>query len=144
MNIESLQLLYTNVQKRRGLFMIKQIGQVMIYVNDQDAGVKFWTEKIGFVVVDEREEEGIRTIEIAPTKDAQTTFVLHNKEIIAKMHPELNLGTPSIMFYADHIEDLYQDFQEKGVIVGDLIMMPMGRVFNFADHEDNYFALVEK
>lgn len=131
--------------KEEGIvFMIRQIGQVMLYVNDQETAVKFWTEKVGFVVVADQEEGGVRWIEISPTKGAQTTFVLHNKEIIAKMQPELNLGTPSIMFYADHIEDLYQDFQAKGVKVGDLVMMPMGRVFNFADHENNYFALVEK
>ena len=87
----------------------------------------------------------MRWIEIAPTKGAQTTLVLHNKEIIAKMQPELNLGTPSIMFYADQIENLYQDFQAKGVKVGDLVRKcTMGRVFNFTDHENNYFALVEK
>ncbi len=131
--------------KRGGnCFVIRHIGQVMLYVNDQDTAVKFWTEKIGFVVVADQEEEGVRWIEISPTKEAQTTLVLHNKEIIAKMQPELNLGTPSIMFYAEHIENLYQDFQAKGVKVGDLVMMPMGRVFNFADHENNYFALVEK
>ncbi len=27
--------------------MIHQIGQVMLYVNDQDTIVKFWTEKVG-------------------------------------------------------------------------------------------------
>jgi len=124
--------------------MIRQIGQVMLYVNDQETAVKFWTEKVGFAVVADQEEGGVRWIEISPTKEAQTTIVLHNKEIIAKMQPELNLGTPSIMFYADDIVDLYQDFQAKGVKVGDLVMMPTGRVFNFADHENNYFALVEK
>ncbi|EON71067.1 VOC family protein [Lysinibacillus sphaericus] len=124
--------------------MIQQIGQVMLYVNDQDAAVKFWTEKIGFIVVAEQEEAGMRWIEIAPSKKAQTSFVLHNKEVIAKMQPELNLETPSIMFYADNLTEMYQDFQAKGIKVGDLVMMPMGRVFNFADHENNYFALVEK
>lgn len=124
--------------------MIHQIGQVMLYVNDQDAAVKFWTEKVGFIIKNEQEEAGMCWIEIAPSKEAQTSFVLHNKEIIAKMQPELNLGTPSIMFYADHIEEMYQDFQAKGIKVGDLVMMPMGRVFNFADPENNYFALVEK
>ncbi len=136
--------MYTKAQKRRVKFMIHQIGQVMLYVNDQDTIVKFWTEKVGFVVISEQEEAGMRWIEIAPTKEAQTSFVLHNKEMIAKMQPDLNLGTPSIMFYADKIEEMYQDFQAKGVKVGDLVMMPMGRVFNFADPENNYFALVEK
>ncbi|GLC90030.1 VOC family protein [Lysinibacillus piscis] len=124
--------------------MIQQIGQVMLYVNDQDAALKFWTEKIGFVVVAEQNEAGMRWIEIAPSTEAQTSFVLHNKEVIAKMQPELNLGTPSIMFYANNIEALYQDFQTKGIKVGDLVTMPMGRVFNFADPENNYFALIEK
>jgi len=136
--------MYTKAQKRRIKVMIHQIGQVMLYVNDQDTIVKFWTEKVGFVVISEQEEAGMRWIEIAPTKEAQTSFVLHNKEMIAKMQPDLNLGTPSIMFYADKIEEMYQDFQAKGVKVGDLVMMPMGRVFNFADPENNYFALVEK
>ena len=136
--------MYTKAQKRRVKVMIHQIGQVMLYVNDQDMAVKFWTEKVGFVVISEQEKAGMRWIEIAPTKEAQTSFVLHNKEMIAKMQPELNLGTPSIMFYADKIEEMYQDFQAKGIKVGDLVMMPMGRVFNFADPENNYFALVEK
>lgn len=136
--------MYTNLKRGGRNIMIHQIGQVMLYVNDQDVAVKFWTEKVGFVVVAEQEEAGLRWIEIAPTKEAQTSFVLHNKEIIAKMQPELNLGTPSIMFYADKIEEMYQDFQAKGIKVGDLVMMPMGRVFNFADPENNYFALVEK
>ena len=136
--------MYTKAQKRRIKVMIHQIGQVMLYVNDQDTIVKFWTEKVGFIVISEQEEAGMRWIEIAPTKEAQTSFVLHNKEMIAKMQPDLNLGTPSIMFYADKIEEMYQDFQAKGVKVGDLVMMPMGRVFNFADPENNYFALVEK
>ena len=38
--------------------MIRQIGQVMLYVNDQETAVKFWTEKIGFVVVADRGRGG--------------------------------------------------------------------------------------
>lgn len=124
--------------------MIQQIGQVMLYVNDQDAAVQFWTEKVGFVVIAEQAEAGMRWIEIAPTKEAQTTFVLHNKELIAKMQPELNLATPSIMFYATNVDVMYEDFKAKGITVGDLVTMPIGKVFNFADNENNYFALVEK
>lgn len=28
--------------------MIHKVGQIMLYVNDQDDAVKFWTEKAGF------------------------------------------------------------------------------------------------
>ncbi len=125
--------------------MIRQIGQVMLYVNDQDQALRFWTEKVGFTKVSEADNgQGMRWIEIAPVQGASTTFVLHNKQLIAQMQPELNLGTPSILLYSDDLDGLYQDFQKKGITVGDLVNMPGGRVFNFADDENNYFAVMEK
>ncbi|MGG0816077.1 VOC family protein [Paenibacillus alvei] len=125
--------------------MINQIGQVMLYVNDQDQAVQFWTEKVGFVVVSEDNNgHGMKWIEIAPAQGAQTSFVLHNKQLIAQMQPELNLGTPSIMLFSDNLDGLYEDFKNKGITVGELVTMPTGRLFNFADSENNYFAVMEK
>lgn len=125
--------------------MIKQIGQVMLYVNDQDQALRFWTEKLGFIKVSEADNgQGLRWIEISPAEGAQTSFVLHNKQLIAQMQPELNLGTPSILLFTDDIDSLYTEFQAKGITVGELVDMPEGRVFNFADDENNYFAIVQK
>lgn len=31
--------------------MIHMLGQVMVYVEDQDKAAKFWTEKAGFTVI---------------------------------------------------------------------------------------------
>ncbi len=28
--------------------MIHKVGQIMLYVNNQDEAVNFWTEKVGF------------------------------------------------------------------------------------------------
>jgi len=107
--------------------------------------VNFWTEKLGFIVTsEENNEQGMRWIEMAPKKGAETTIVLHNKEMIANMSPELNLDTPSLMFYSDNFEHLHSDLQNKGITVGKIVNMPSGRVFNFADNEDNYFAVMEK
>ncbi|MGE6256878.1 VOC family protein [Heyndrickxia sporothermodurans] len=125
--------------------MINKVGQIMIYVNNQDESVKFWTEKVGFIVVSEENNgQGMRWIEIAPSKDAETSFVLHNKELIAKMQPELNLHTPSLMFFTDNLDQLHQDLSDKKITVGQIVNMPSGRVFNFADNEENYFAVMEK
>ncbi|MBS4190516.1 VOC family protein [Bacillus sp. FJAT-49705] len=125
--------------------MINKVGQIMLYVNNQDEAVKFWTEKFGFIVVSEVDTgQGMRWIEIAPRKDAETSIVLHNKELIAKMSPELNLGTPSLMFYSENLDELYKDFTDKNIKVGEIVNMPSGRVFNFADNEENYFAVMEK
>jgi lactoylglutathione lyase len=124
--------------------MINKIGQIMLYVNNQDESLAFWTEKAGFKLVAEENNEYVRWIEIAPTNDAQTSIVLHNKELIAKMQPELNLNTPSILFFSDELDRLYKSFADKKITVGELVNMPSGRVFNFADNEGNYFAVMEK
>ncbi|MGC4376554.1 VOC family protein [Fictibacillus sp. Mic-4] len=125
--------------------MINQVGQIMLYVNDQDGAVNFWTEKVGFSVIsDENNGQGMRWIEIAPTKEAETSIILHNKELVAKMQPELNLGTPSLMFFTENLDKLYNDLASKNVTVGEIVNMPSGRVFNFADNENNYFAVMEK
>jgi lactoylglutathione lyase len=117
----------------------------MLYVNNQDESLKFWTEKAGFSVISEADNgEGMKWYEIAPTKDAQTRIVLHNKELVAKMSPEMNLGTPSLMFFSEDLDQLYKDFSDKKITVGEMVNMPTGRVFNFADDEGNYFAVVEK
>ncbi|SOC43260.1 VOC family protein [Ureibacillus acetophenoni] len=108
--------------------MIRKLGQVMIYVNDQEAAIKFW----------------MSWYEIAPTKSAETSFVLQNKELVAKLEPEVNVGTPSLLFYADNLEQVYEDFKSKGITVGVIVNVPEGKVFNFADEEGNYFAIVEK
>ncbi|MEH7123406.1 VOC family protein [Bacillus sp. JJ1773] len=125
--------------------MVTQVGQIMLYVNNQEESVKFWTEKVGFIVVSDQDNgQGLRWIEIAPSQGAETSIVLHNKELIAKMQPELNLGTPSLMFFTENLDQLYKDLSDKHVTVGEIVNMPSGRVFNFTDDEKNYFAIMEK
>ncbi|KXY30743.1 glyoxalase [Bacillus cereus] len=125
--------------------MIHKVGHIMLYVNNQDEAVNFWTEKAGFhVVAEEDNKQGMKWIEIAPTKGAETSIILHNKEVISKMSPELNLGTPSLMFFSENLDQLYTDLTNKNVTVGEMVTMPTGKVFNFADSEGNYFAVMEK
>ncbi|WP_416150172.1 VOC family protein [Salipaludibacillus sp. HK11] len=125
--------------------MIHKVGQIMLYVNNQDEAVKFWTEKVGFSVISEEDNQhGMRWIEIAPTKEAETSIILHNKEFVAKMNPKLNLGTPSLMLFTENLEKLFNDLQSNNITVGEIVNMPSGRVFNFADNEENYFAVMEK
>ncbi|AOZ92263.1 VOC family protein [Paenibacillus crassostreae] len=125
--------------------MINILGQIMLYVNNQDESLKFWTEKAGFILISEADDgQGMKWFEIAPTKDAQTRIVLHNKDLVAKMSPGVNLETPSILFFSDNLDQLYKDYSDKNITVGELVNVPEGRVFNFADNEDNYFAVVEK
>ncbi|MCE7792899.1 VOC family protein [Salipaludibacillus sp. CUR1] len=125
--------------------MISKVGQIMLYVNNQDEALNFWTDKAGFsVIAEDNNGQGMRWIEIAPTKDAETRIILHNKELVAKMSPDLNLDTPSLMFFSENLDELRSDFLNRNIKVGEMVNMPSGRVFNFADNEDNYFAVMEK
>lgn len=65
------------------------------------------------MLAEEDNGQGMRWIEVA-LNGAATSIVLQNKELVAKMEPEMNLGTPSLMFFTD------------------------------ADDEVNYFAVMEK
>ncbi|WP_312372527.1 VOC family protein [Lachnoclostridium sp.] len=125
--------------------MISTLGQVMVYVNNQDESVKFWTEKVGFTVISEEDNgEGMRWIEIAPQKDSQTSIVLHNKEVIAKMGSGANLEAPSLLFFTEDIESLHAKLSSNNVFVGEIVTMPIGKTFHFADSEQNYFAVAER
>lgn len=124
--------------------MLSKVGQIMLYVDNQDEAVNFWTEKLGFTVVSEENNgQGMRWIEIAPKKGAETTIILHNKEFVANMSPGLNLDTPSLMFFSENLEQLHSNLSNKKITVGEIVSTPSGRVFNFADHEENYFAVME-
>ena len=125
--------------------MFSRVGQIMLYVNNQDEAVKFWTEKLGFsIIAEENNNQGFRWIEIAPNNGVETSIILHNKEFVSKMSPGLNLATPSLMFFSENFEQLHSDLLNKKITVGEIVNMPSGRVFNFADNEENYFAVMEK
>jgi lactoylglutathione lyase len=125
--------------------MFSKVGQIMLYVNNQDEALNFWTKQLGFTVISEENNgQGMRWIEIVPKKGAETSIILHNKEFVAKMSPGLNLDTPSLMFFSENLEQLHGDLLNKNITVGEIVNMPSGRVFNFADNEENYFAVMEK
>ncbi|MFD1705374.1 VOC family protein [Siminovitchia sediminis] len=125
--------------------MLSKVGQIMLYVHHQKEAVDFWTQKVGFSIISEESDgQGMRWIEVAPRKDAETSIVLHDKEFVAKMSPGINLDTPSIMFFTENLEQLHREFSSKQITVGQIVDTPSGKVFNFADPEENYFAVMER
>lgn len=60
------------------------------------------------------------------------------------MSPELNLETSSLTFFSEKLDQLYDELSNKNVKAGEIVSMPFGRVSNFADHKENYFAVMEK
>lgn len=113
----------------------------MLYVNDTEAAMTFWTEKMGFVITDQADSEGFKSFEVAPSLDSATKFGIHNKDMVAQANPGMNVGFPSLLFEADDLEAEYKILTENGVATN-LIMEYQGMVhFTFQDNEGNYIAV---
>lgn len=113
----------------------------MLYVNDTEAAMTFWTEKMGFVITDQADSEGFKSFEVAPSLDSATKFGIHNKDMVAQTNPGMNVGFPSLLFEADDLEAEYKILTENGVATNP-IMEYQGMVhFTFQDNEGNYIAV---
>lgn len=123
--------------------MIQSIGQVMLYVENVEAAATFWKEQMGFERVEKQEQGPQVSYIVAPKLDSQVQFVLHDKAEVAKMNPEMNLGTPSILMTATDLESYHAELLEKGVEANPIMDLGFMKVFNFADNEGNYFAVRE-
>lgn len=121
---------------------MEKLNQVMLYVDDQAKAVEFWKDTLEFVVVSEEEmAEGFKAIEVAPHNNVETSISIIEKEFMNKFSPEVNLGTPSLMFKEKNLDALYEKLKEKELTGHDIIEMSGVRVFNFHDGQGNYFAV---
>lgn len=119
-----------------------KVKQTSVPVEDYDRALKFYTEKLGFVVeVDQifGEEEGrvLRWIELG-SGSGDARLVLHTP----KEHFD-RIGTFSnIMFHAEDMDKTYKEMVEKGI---EFVMVPTkeqwGTFAIFKDSEGNTFCL---
>ena len=124
--------------------MIDGLESVMLYVDNQEQSVAFWTKDLGFVIkAEDLIFDDYKSVEVAPSLDSETSIVIFDKEFIREAGHEVNLDTPSLMFRVGDLDALYADLDNKGIRCGDIVDTPDGRVFNFSDDEDNYFAVKE-
>lgn len=124
--------------------MIDGLESVMLYVDNQEQSVAFWTKDLGFVIkAEDLIFDDYKSVEVAPSLDSETSIVIFDKEFIREAGHEVNLDTPSLMFRVGDLDALYVDLNNKGIRCGDIVNTPDGRVFNFSDDEENYFAVKE-
>lgn len=123
--------------------MFNNIVKVMLYVNDVAASADFW-KKIGFHEFERQEIDGTLVVELGMTAVSDFRIVLYDLAFIQQHSPEVAGNSPSIMFSSDEVVELYKTMQQARVTVGDLVSIGDELVFNFADNEENYFAVSGK
>lgn len=124
--------------------MIKKIGKITIYVNNQEEAKKFWTEKLNFVVKFEQQMgPNMKWIEVGPSEDEFTTFVIYDKNAMLAQNSGANVSHPSIILSTDEIENTYNNIKSNDVEVGELMIMPYGKMFSFKDQDGNEYLVRE-
>ena len=124
--------------------MINKIGKITLYVDDQKAAKTFWTEKMNFVVKFEQPMVPNMTwLEVGPSEDEFTTFVLYDKKMMQQQNPSANVGHPNILLSTTDIESAHAQMQANGVNVEPIMKMPYGSMFKFKDQDGNDFILRE-
>ncbi|MBB6713882.1 VOC family protein [Clostridium gasigenes] len=122
--------------------MINNIGKITLYVNNQDEAKKFWVEKLNFVVKFEQQMgPAMKWLEVGPSENEFTTFVLYDKNMMAAQNPKINLGHPSIILSTNDIDRTYDELKENNVEVGELMKMPYGSMFKFNDQDGNEYLI---
>lgn len=124
--------------------MINQIGKITLYVNNQAEAKDFWLNKMNFVVkLEQPMGPNMTWLEVGPSEEAFTSFVLYEKELMRKQNPNTNVGCPSILLSTKDIAATYEELKQNGVKVGELQIMPYGKMFSFEDQDGNTFLIRE-
>jgi len=124
--------------------LIDKIGKITLYVNNQEEAKKFWTETLEWVVKFEQAMgPNMKWLEVAPSQTEFTTFVLYDKNLMKTQNPAANVSHPSVLLSTTNIESAYDNMKSKGVHVGELMIMPYGKMFSFKDQDGNDYLLRE-
>jgi len=121
---------------------IDQVGRVMVPVSDQDAGIAFYTEKLGFsLAADVPFGDGDRWVEVSPPGGGAAVALVPGR---GEYQPGRNTG---IALTADDPRAVHAAWQAQGVDVDAELMGGDGTVpllFFFRDHDGNSLMVGEK
>ena len=135
-------------QKRLLLTVInRKIFQLALVVRDYDEAITFYTEKLGFhLVEDTKLSDTKRWVRIAPSPGADFTLLLAQA---ANPEQEKAIGNQTggrvfLFMHTDNLDRDYQNFKQNGVrIVREPSSEEFGKVFVFADLYGNLWDIIE-
>jgi catechol 2,3-dioxygenase-like lactoylglutathione lyase family enzyme len=120
---------------------ITTLGRVIVPVKDQDEGIAFYTDKLGFsLVADVPFGEGDRWVEVAPPNGGAAIALTPPR---GEYQPGRMTG---IAFESADPRADQQELKQKGVDVDEELMGGDGTVpllFFFRDHDGNHLMIVQ-
>jgi predicted enzyme related to lactoylglutathione lyase len=122
--------------------MIK-VSKVVVPVRDQERAKRFWTEALGFDLVQDAPYGEERWLEVrSPDGHTNVVLELDPAEIDRRSGAPENLPTSNVMFGCDDLASTHKQLAERGVAFPQPpIEQPFGWWSMFSDAEGNRFAL---
>ena len=126
--------------------MIKDVPLTGIFVNDQEAALDFYTNKLGLEKVqDEPYGENTRWITVSPT-EMRIRIVLkkaekeHEKDMVGRFD-----GAPILTLGTDDVQATYERLKERGVrFLGEPYRYPWGIGALLLDQDDSPILLQQE
>jgi predicted enzyme related to lactoylglutathione lyase len=120
------------------------VTKVVIEVDDQDRAKRFWTETMGFELVQDTPYGEERWLEVR-TPDKAVILVLNVRRGERTAAPDPSLPTSNVFFYADDLQQTYRELTARGVeFPQPPVQQPFGWWSLFQDSEGTRFALVPR
>jgi predicted enzyme related to lactoylglutathione lyase len=124
--------------------MIDRITKITLYVNNQEEAKEFWVERMHFVVkMEQPMGPGLKWLEVGPSMEEFTTFILYDKNLMHTQNPMTDTGHPSVILSTADISAAYNQLKANGVTTSEIMSMPYGKMLTFKDQDDNDYMLRE-
>ncbi len=123
--------------------MITGVSKVVIEVEDQDRAKAFWTETMGFELVQDAPYGEERWLEIrSPDRATDLVLELSTGEPAERQVAPEHLPTSNVIFRCDDLTATYEELSARGVgFPQPPVRQPFGSWSMFNDSEGNRFAL---
>ena len=118
-----------------------RVGYVVLYVQDADACLRFWTEQVGMIEKGSK-QAGAFSIRQVGFADQDFSFELVPLALMQDNPNGLDLATPSIAFRVDDLDATHAALVGAGVQATE-VGAPTGLPsFAFCDNEGRWFAVL--
>jgi lactoylglutathione lyase len=117
------------------------IGYVVLYVNNPEASLQFWKDKVGMVEKGSKQAGPFSIVRVG-FADQEFSFELVPLELMRNNPNNLDLATPSIAFYVSNLEETHSTLGRNGVQVTDIGEHGGLNSFAFFDNEARAFAVL--
>lgn len=117
-----------------------KVGYVVLYVNDEEACLRFWTQQVGMIEKGRNQAGSFSVVKVG-FADQEFAFELVPLALMKDNPNGLDLATPSIAFSVESLETAHSDLVARGVQATDLGEHSGVSSFAFADNEGRWFAV---